>query len=144
MSVFVFYIVYSTSSINKTCLQIIWLHDYMKVNWSGWWVFVSLSLHQSCIHVSNINNLCTSLTNASQFLCLLCRTTQEWLHSTCIQSTCGYCLCNLSLDAHLKWYTVSDIYINIIIIIILYITILTLNWSLTVIHFKWLYNSTYP
>ena len=139
MSIFVYHIVPSTSSINKTCLQIIWLHDTMKVNWSGWWVFVSLSLHQSCIHVSNINNLCTSITNASQFLCLLCRTTQEWLHSTCIQSTCGYCLCNLSLDAHLKWYIVSDKYINIII---LYITILTLKCSLTVLHFKWLYNST--
>ena len=36
--------------------------------------FMSLSLHQSCTCVSNINRLCEPVSNARQFLCLLCRT----------------------------------------------------------------------
>ena len=36
--------------------------------------YVSLTLHQSPTHVSNINGLCKPVLNARLFLCLLCRT----------------------------------------------------------------------
>ena len=75
---------------------------YFKKIWSGRWVFVSLSLHQSCTYVSNINRLCEPVWNASQFHCLLCRTTQTVRHCTCLQSTCF-----LSLLVQGKWWVVS-------------------------------------
>ena len=49
--------------------------------------FKSLSLHQSCTWVSNINRLCEPVWNASALYCLLCRTRQTGQHFTHLRST---------------------------------------------------------